>query len=96
MPIIEDKEGYLIIKILVQPRASRKEIPGIQGDALKIRLTAPPVGEAANKQCITLLSKALGISKGRIEIIEGLKSRKKKLKISGIARRSLEKLFNPH
>ncbi|RPH72776.1 DUF167 domain-containing protein, partial [bacterium] len=39
----------------VQPRASRNEMCGVQGEELKLRLTSPPVEDAANKLCIEFL-----------------------------------------
>lgn len=91
MTIVEDKKGDLILNVLIQPRASKAEIVGPQGEALKIRLTSPPVEGAANEQCRSLLSKVLKVPKKNIEIISGLKSRTKKLKISDLSRSEAEK-----
>jgi uncharacterized protein len=68
----------------VQPRASRNEICGIQGNELKMRLTAPPVDDAANKLCIEFLAGELKIAKSRVAILSGAKSRHKTIKVSGI------------
>jgi uncharacterized protein (TIGR00251 family) len=54
-------------------------VAGRHGDALKIKLTAPPVDGAANKMCIQYLSKWLNISKSAIEIISGHGSRTKRV-----------------
>lgn len=76
-----EKKGYCFLKILVQPRASKGGIVGIHGETLKIKVTSPPVKGAANKECIEVLSKVLGIKKSGIEIIEGETFRRKTLKI---------------
>jgi len=54
-------------------------IVGLHDDALKIKLTAPPVDNAANKMCIKFLAKSLGVSNSRIEIISGHTSRTKQV-----------------
>jgi uncharacterized protein (TIGR00251 family) len=54
-------------------------IVGLHDDALKIKLTAPPVDNAANKMCIKFLAKRLGVSNFRIEIISGHTSRTKQV-----------------
>lgn len=68
----------------VQPRASRNEICGIKGNELKLRLTAPPVDDAANKLCIEFLAGELKVTKSRVAIVSGAKSRHKTIKVSGI------------
>ena len=68
----------------VQPRASRNEIIGIQGDELKLRLTSPPVEDAANKSCIEFFAKLLGVAKSRVSITAGAKSRHKTIRVSGV------------
>lgn len=67
--------------VYVQPRASKKAIVGSHQNALKVKLTAPPVEGAANKQCIELLAKALSLPKSTLEIISGQTSRHKQLLI---------------
>ncbi|MBT4364676.1 MAG: YggU family protein [Desulfobacterales bacterium] len=74
--IRENKDG-LIFKIFVQPKSSKTYISGLYGDALKIKLTAPPVDGAANKMCVKYLAKLLKVSKSSIEIISGHTSRSK-------------------
>lgn len=81
IPIKETADG-LIFSVYVQPRASKCAVVGLHDDALKIKLTAPPVGGAANKQCIQLLSKILGLAKSDISITGGIHHRKKQIRIS--------------
>ena len=69
----------ITFKIFVQPKASKNAIVGVHDDALKIRLTAPPVDGAANKLCIKYLSKITGISKSAFEITSGHTSRTKQI-----------------
>jgi uncharacterized protein (TIGR00251 family) len=74
--LVAHPEGTLL-KLYVQPRASRDEITGVQEDSLRIRITAPPVDGEANRECVRFLSKIIGVPKSQIEIFQGLKSRHK-------------------
>lgn len=78
MPFIQKNSNGIILKVFVQPRSSKNMIAGQHGDALKIKLTAPPVDGAANKMCVQHLAKWLKISKSSIEIISGHTSRTKR------------------
>lgn len=71
-------EGW-IVKIQVQPRAAQNAVAGTHGDALKLRLTAPPVEGAANKACVAFLAKQLGLPKSTLTIVTGHASRTKQL-----------------
>ncbi|MCD6184774.1 MAG: YggU family protein [Deltaproteobacteria bacterium] len=77
MPVIKENKVGLILKVLIQPRSSKNIITGLHGDALKIKLTAPPVDGAANKMCVQYLAKSLKIPKSSLEIISGQTSRQK-------------------
>ena len=68
-----------VFEVLVQPRSSKNMIAGIHGQALKIKLTAPPVDNAANRMCLTYLAGCLGISRASLEIVAGHTSRTKKV-----------------
>jgi uncharacterized protein (TIGR00251 family) len=78
--IREDKDG-LIISVYVQPRSSKCSICGCHNQALKIKLTAPPVEGAANKQCLETLAKAIALPKSALEIVGGQTHRVKQIKI---------------
>jgi uncharacterized protein (TIGR00251 family) len=69
----------LIFRIHVQPRSSRNQVVGIHDDAIKIKITAPPVDDAANRMCIELLSKNLHVASSLLEIVSGRTSRSKKV-----------------
>ena len=79
---LEEKEGTVMLKVLLLPRASKNELVGIHGDRLKIKVTSPPVEGQANKKLCEFLSKLMGVGKRQIEIIEGQRSRVKKVRIS--------------
>lgn len=79
MSFIEESARGFIIKVFVQPRSSKNKIEGIYGDALKIKLTAPPVAGAANKMCIEFLAKSIGAPKSTVEVLSGHSSRTKRI-----------------
>jgi uncharacterized protein (TIGR00251 family) len=79
VPFIQKNSDGIILKVFIQPRSSKNMIAGQHGDALKIKLTAPPVDDAANKMCVQYLAKCLKIPKSSIEIISGHTSRTKRL-----------------
>jgi uncharacterized protein (TIGR00251 family) len=88
----ETADGTLF-KVAVQPRGSKNTIVGIQGDALKIKLTAPPVEGAANKMCIGFLAETLRVPKSAIEIVHGYGSRSKVVLVRSLARKQVEALL---
>ena len=71
-----------IIEIIVVPRASTTEIVGYQGNALKIRLKAPPVDNAANEELIRFLAKHFDIPKSAITLLRGRTAKRKVVRIS--------------
>ena len=73
-----------VFHVRVVPRASRSGVAGVQGDALKLRITAPPVEGKANDECIRLLAELLGVKRGRVTIIAGHASRIKTVAVEGL------------
>ena len=70
--------------IHVQPRSSRSGIDGLHGDALRVRVNAPPVDGAANEAVVEVLAKALGVPRRAISIVAGHGSRSKVVEVSGV------------
>jgi uncharacterized protein (TIGR00251 family) len=70
--------------VRVQPRASRTEVAGRQGDALKIRLTAPPVDGAANDALVGFLAERLQVSRSAVRLEAGTAGRSKVVAVDGI------------
>jgi uncharacterized protein len=84
MLTIKRTANALAFSVYVQPRASRAAIVGCHENALKIKLTAPPVGGAANKQCIQILAKTLGLPKSAVTITGGQTSRTKQISLKSL------------
>jgi uncharacterized protein len=76
----------------VVPRASRTEIIGKHGGALKVRLAAPPVDGEANAELIRLLAKSLNLPQNAVEIISGFNSKRKIVCARGASDEQLEQL----
>jgi uncharacterized protein (TIGR00251 family) len=72
---IRESEAEISFAVRVVPRASRNEITGVQGSALKVRLTAPPVEGKANRALIAFLAGVLGVKKGQVRIVAGQRAR---------------------
>ncbi|MGQ9630903.1 MAG: DUF167 domain-containing protein [bacterium] len=82
-------DGYLEFEVRVQPRSPRDEIVGLYGEALKIRLTAPPVKGKANASCVSLLARYLGVPKSDVLISGGETSRTKRVRVRGVTEESV-------
>ena len=78
--------------VRLQPRASKKEIVGLQGSSLKIRLTAPPVDGLANEALTEFLSDSLGISRRNVCIVSGQSSRTKVVEVSEVDLEAVQRL----
>jgi uncharacterized protein (TIGR00251 family) len=78
--------------VRLQPRASKNEIAGLQGTALKVRVTAPPVDGLANEALIELLSRTLNTSRRNVCIVSGHSSRTKLIEISEASLESIQRL----
>jgi uncharacterized protein (TIGR00251 family) len=70
--------------VRVQPRASRTELAGIHGDALRVRLTAPPVDGAANEALIRFLADRLDVPRAAVRLEAGAAGRSKLVAIEGL------------
>ena len=92
LKVTKTADGVLF-NVHVQPRASRCEICPPKEGELRLRLTSPPVEDAANKQCVELIAKALGVAKSRVSIAAGAKSRHKTVSVSGVEPAELLSLY---
>ena len=80
-PLCTVCEDGIILTLHIQPRASRNQVCGIQDNALKLRLTSPPVDGAANRLCREYLAELFRVPKSSVEIISGETSRHKRVRI---------------
>jgi len=74
----------IILRLRVQPGAGRSSVTGRHGDALAVRVGAPPIGGRANQQCIELVADILGVRKSEVELVSGEKNRQKRVRVVGI------------
>jgi hypothetical protein len=79
----EDGDG-VVLSLHIQPGAKRTEMAGLHGEALKIRLAAPPVDGKANDALVAFLAKTLGVPKSRVELVSGQTSRTKRVRVAGV------------
>jgi len=80
------------LSVRVIPRAKKTEIAGVRGDALVVRLAAPPVDGAANEALIGFLARTLRVPRGAIRITAGERGRLKRLAIAGVSAEQLRAL----
>ena len=94
-PRITENADGVTFSVNVQPRASRNGICGIQGDAVKLRLTSPPVEGEANRLCTEYLAKLLKVPKSAVTIIAGEKSRHKTIRVAGATAEAIRAMIAP-
>lgn len=73
-----------VLTIHVRPSAPRTEVAGPLGDAVKIRLAAPPVDGAANEELVRFLAERLRVARADVEIVKGHTARRKQVRVRGL------------
>lgn len=76
-------DGRITLTLHIQPGAKKTEFAGLHGDALKIRLAAPPVDGKANEALIRFVAETLGLAKSAVNLKSGQTSRRKVLEVTG-------------
>lgn len=84
--------GHIMLTLHVQPGAKRTEFAGLHGDALKIRLAAPPVDGKANEALIKFVAETLKLPKSAVNLKSGQTSRRKVLEVSGSSQAAIAQL----
>jgi uncharacterized protein (TIGR00251 family) len=83
MDFVERRAEGVVLRIRLQPRASRDAVIGESGGRLRVSVTAPPVEDAANEAVVKYISKTLGVSKSSVQLLRGKKAREKDFLIQG-------------
>ncbi len=81
------------IAIYVQPRAKRTEIAGVLGGAIRVRVAAPPVDQAANEALLEFLARRLRVRRREVRLVAGAPSRRKVLEIDGLPAAQVQALL---
>ncbi len=82
---IEGRDGGVLLRVRVQPKASRNAVAGLTDECCRIALTAPPVEGAANEALIEFLAKVLAVKKRQVTLVSGAHARSKCLHIAGLS-----------
>ncbi|HKH42531.1 MAG TPA: DUF167 domain-containing protein [Solirubrobacterales bacterium] len=84
----------LTVEVKVTPRASRDEVVGMRDGVLAVRVTAPPVDDAANRAVVKLIAKRAGVARSRVRIARGARGRNKRIEIEDADPELLERLIS--
>jgi uncharacterized protein (TIGR00251 family) len=82
--VIQSISNAIIITVRVIPRAGTSRVDGTRGEALLVRLHAPPIEGAANEELIDVIAEALEVPKRAVSIASGARSRQKRVRVAGI------------
>jgi hypothetical protein len=92
--VIRPISGGVTIDVRVIPRARRSEIGGTRGQAVLVRLKAPPVDGAANAELIDVIASKLHVAKNVVSLVTGEHSRQKRLKVVGLDAATVQARLN--
>lgn len=90
---VSERDGSVVLAVRVQPRASKDEVAGEMGGALKVRLRAPAVEDRANEALVEFLAELLKTSRSAVSILSGERSRVKRIEIRGVTRQQVLNLL---
>ena len=92
---LADTPAGAVLNLRIIPRAHKNAIQGEQGDALKIRLCAPPVDGAANAALLDFLAETFSLPRARVQLLSGQTSRSKRVLLSGCSSAAVCSILNP-
>lgn len=81
----EAADGSLVLSLHIQPGAKKTGFAGLHGEAMKIRLAAPPVDGKANAALCAFLAEFCKVPKAAVVLISGETSRAKRVRVEGAA-----------
>jgi uncharacterized protein len=82
--LYDDSPEGIVLRVHVQPGAGRSAVVGRHGDALKVRVAAPPIEGRANEAARSFLAEALGLAESDVELTSGQSSRAKRFRLKGL------------
>lgn len=88
----EAADGSVVLSLHVQPGAKKTEFVGRHGDAMKLRLAAPPVDGKANAQLAAFLGRFCNVARSAVTLVSGETSRAKRVRIEGLDAETRERL----
>jgi uncharacterized protein len=90
---VTSREDAVVFTVRVQPRASRDEVAGVMGGALKVRLQAPALEDRANFALCEYLAQLLKTPKSAVRILSGERGRIKRIEIRGVSEQQVRGLM---
>ena len=86
-------DGAVVLRLHVLPGAGRTAVVGRHGDALKVRVAAPPERGRANDACVALVADTLAVPPAQVELVSGPSSRAKRVRITGLEADEVRRLL---
>jgi uncharacterized protein (TIGR00251 family) len=86
-------DGKITLTLHIQPGAKKTEVAGLYGDALKIRLAAPPVDGKANAALIAFVADRLGVARSAVSLKSGQTSRRKVIEVLAVSADDAQRLL---
>ncbi len=93
-PELRATEDGVVLSVRVQPGAGRTEVVGRQGEALKLRVAAPPTENRANDAVVDLVAREFNLKRADVAVTAGASSRDKQLKLRGLEVRDAERVVD--
>jgi uncharacterized protein (TIGR00251 family) len=90
---LTDTADGVILSVWAQPRAKKDRIVGEYNGCLKVAVTAPPEGGRANEAIAEVIAEVLRVRRSAIEVVAGLTSRQKQVRVKGLSREAVVKLL---
>ena len=84
-PLVHAVPGGVVVSVHVQPRAGRTQVAGRLGDALKIRVAAPPGDGRASEAARQAIAAAFGVVPAAVSLVSGERSRLKRFRLAGVS-----------
>jgi len=90
----DDEQASIVLRVHVNPGAGRTAVVGRHGDAVKLRVAAPPERGRANDAVTSLLATTLGVARDRVSLTSGGTSRNKRFRVDGVEIEAVRRLLS--
>jgi uncharacterized protein len=90
---VQDSADGAILTVHLQPKSSRTEFAGLHGNALRVRVAAPPIEGAANEALRAFLASSFGLPKRSVTIRSGSVSRHKRILLQGVSAQTVRRVL---